>query len=308
MAPLHEIAGYEVLDTLGHGARSSIFAVKDRKGQVYALKRVERKVEADQRFLDQAIGEHKIARQFDHPTLRKSLKLVRVGWPFKVTEVIVLMELVDGTTLEQHHPTRMTELCSVFKRVAEGLSVMHDAGFVHADIKPKNILLNDEEQIKIIDFGQSCPIGTVKERIQGTPDYIAPEQVRRREITPRTDVFNLGASMYWMLTDRYVPTVLPSKARRKESSELDLPAVGLKVNEEEEELNKRDCPPPIELNDHVPPALSGLIMECVQRRPSKRPGTMKEVIDRIDLAIGQSERNGGGEVVVSGVIPRRNAS
>jgi len=307
MPPLNEISGYEVLDTLGHGARSAIYAVRDKKNQVYALKRVQRKVEADQRFIDQAIGEHKIARQFDHPALRKSIKLTRVGWPFKVTEVQVLMELVDGKTLEEHHPTRMTELCDIFKRVAEGLAVMHDMGYVHADIKPKNILLTGGNAIKIIDFGQSCPIGTVKERIQGTPDYIAPEQVRRREITPSTDIFNLGASMYWLLTDRYVPTVLPSKAK-KDSSELDMPAVGLKVNEQDMELSKRDCPPPVELNDHVPPALSSLIMECVQRRPSKRPSTIKEVIDRIDLAIGQSERNGGGEVVAAGVTPRRNAS
>jgi len=307
MPPMHEIAGYEVISTLGHGARSSIFAVKDRKGQVYALKRVERKVEGDQRFLDQAIGEHKIAKQFDHPTLRKSYKLTRVGWPFKVTEVLVLMEMIDGTTLEEHHPTKMTELCDIFKRVAQGLNVMHEAGYVHADIKPKNILLTDNQQIKIIDFGQSCAIGTIKERIQGTPDYIAPEQVRRRAITPSTDVFNLGASMYWMLTDRHVPTVLPSKAK-KESSELDMPAVGLKMPEDDQELTKRECPPPAELNDHVPPALSSLIMECVQRRPSKRPSTMKEVIDRIELSIDQSARRGGDETVESGVVPRRNAS
>ena len=61
---------------------------------------------------------------------------------------------------------------------------------------------------KVIDLGQSCPIGTVKPRIQGTPDYIAPEQVHRRPITPLTDVYNFGATMYWVLTRQHVPTAL----------------------------------------------------------------------------------------------------
>ena len=52
----------------------------------------------------------------------------------------------------------------------------------------------------MIDYGQSCRIGTIKERIQGTPDYIAPEQVARRPVSVATDVFNLGASLYWALT------------------------------------------------------------------------------------------------------------
>ena len=64
---------------------------------------------------------------------------------------------------------------------------------------------------KIIDLGQSCPIGTTKSRIQGTPDYIAPEQVKRRTLGPRTDVFNLGATMYWALTGKNVPTLIPKK-------------------------------------------------------------------------------------------------
>ena len=63
--------------------------------------------------------------------------------------------------------------------------------------------------LKIIDLGQSCKLGAIKSRIQGTPDYIAPEQVLRKHISHRTDIFNLGATMYWALTGKNVPTLIP---------------------------------------------------------------------------------------------------
>src|SRR6201999_3313842 len=115
-------------------------------------------------------------------------------------EIYVLMEMVDGMTLEQQHSEDIVVLCRLMQQVASGLLAMHKAGFVHADIKPNNILVTDDLHVKIIDFGQSCAVGTVKERIQGTPDYIAPEQVNRKPINQQTDVFNLGATLYWNLT------------------------------------------------------------------------------------------------------------
>ena len=93
---------------------------------------------------------------------------------------------------------------------------MHQMGYVHCDIKPNNILRNDKGEVKVIDFGQSCKIGTVKERIQGTPDYIAPEQVARRPITVQTDVFNLGATLYWALTGKAHPDALHGQQEGRE--------------------------------------------------------------------------------------------
>ena len=76
-------------------------------------------------------------------------------------------------------------------------------------------------EVKVIDFGQSCRIGTVKERIQGTPDYIAPEQVARRPITSQTDVFNLGATLYWALTGQDIPTLYTVNKKGENSFLLD---------------------------------------------------------------------------------------
>ncbi|MEX2545884.1 MAG: serine/threonine-protein kinase [Phycisphaeraceae bacterium] len=301
MSELHEIAGYEIVATLGHGARSTIYHVRDRRREQYALKRVVKATASDQRYLDQAIREHQIARRFDHPSIRKSHRLLRQRNFIRTSEVLVLMELVLGKTLEQHQPKRLADLVLTCRHAAEGLAVMHEQGYVHADIKPNNIMINQDGAVKIIDFGQSCPSGTIKNRIQGTPDYIAPEQVQRKRIIPQTDIFNLGATMYWLLTRQHVPTMMPKGQ------------AGMALKTETR------CAPPIEHNPEVPPALSSLVMDCIERHPSERPDTMVHVIDRIDIALAQLQRrdvsgggsggrSGGSGGVAETQVPRRNAS
>lgn len=272
MAEFNSIAGYEVISTLGYGARSVIFKVRDSHQQLYALKRVTKSSPGDQRFIDQAIQEHRVASQFDHPALRKSYKLIRDRSFLRLTGVIVVMELVEGNTLDHHQPEGMIETIELLRHVAEGLAVMHAAGYVHADIKPSNIMLEERGRVKLIDFGHSCPVGTVKPRIQGTPDYIAPEQVKREAITIRTDVFNFGATMYWLLTGRHVPTSMPKKGQIGQRVQVDEP-----------------CLPPIEHNGDVPPALSSLVMDSIERGPHHRPETMSQVISRLEVAASQCE-------------------
>src|SRR5205823_1159523 len=129
-------------------------------------------------------------------------------------------------------------------------------GFVHCDLKPNNILLAPDGRVKVIDLGQACKVGTQKQRIQGTPDYISPEQVRREPVTQRTDVYNFGATLYWALTGRNFPTLFTLK--RGENSFL--------VDSQ--------IPTPQALNDEVPETLSNLAMECVRTNPAKRPADM----------------------------------
>ncbi len=267
--------GYEVLGTLGYGARSTIYQVRDSEKKIFALKHVVRRVPTDQRFLDQAICEHEVASRFRYPSLRRSYKVIRQRRFIRTTEISVIMELVDGESLEQHPIDDMMVVCGLIQQVSSGLHEMHTAGYVHADIKPNNIMVNAAKQVKIIDFGQSCPSGTVKERIQGTPDYIAPEQVLRRRITAQTDVFNLGATLYWLLTRKHVPTMIP-----KSDSGMEI-------------RHSASVPHPRELNPKVPPALSSLIMNCVEKKPDNRPESMIIFQERLDLAISQIPKEGG---------------
>jgi serine/threonine-protein kinase len=189
---------------------------------------------------------------------------------------MVLMEFVDAHTLESHQCQTMLQFCELAKQVAAGLGAMHSKGYVHADIKPNNILVTDTASVKIIDFGQSCETGTVKERIQGTPDYIAPEQVRREPITPATDVFNFGATMYFVLTGKYIPTLIPKGQP------------GQIVTDNHGHAGRFPAPDQVDAN--IPSALSKLVMESVQADPAARPKTMKSVADRLAMASVQLER------------------
>lgn len=266
------IEGYRVLKEVGQGAASIIYLVQDPKTKhIWALKHVEKKDPKDQRFLDQAEAEYKIASELNHPSIRKIDRLIKKKANLISTkELFLVMEYVDGISEERQPPRTFTKAVDIFHQVASALAHMHDHGYVHADMKPNNIMVAGEVA-KIIDLGQSCKIGTVKERIQGTPDYIAPEQVHRRAITPKTDIYNLGATMYWTFTRRHIPTALAK------SDAL--------VGSLEDHLIEK--PKPVnELNPRVHPRLAELIMQCVEIDPDKRPESMAVVADRLNLILG----------------------
>ncbi|HVZ94939.1 MAG TPA: serine/threonine-protein kinase, partial [Phycisphaerales bacterium] len=208
--PGTKLAGYDVLAEIGRGAASIIYLAQDPKTkQIWALKHVERQEPKEDRFLKQAESEYEISQKVRHPAIRHIERLIRQRQMLVTTkDLFLVMEYVDGVSIERTPPRTFEEAVEVFRQVALALDHMHKQGFVHADMKPNNIVVDGKGLVKIIDLGQACAVGTVKERIQGTPDYIAPEQVHCRPITPKTDVYNLGASMYWILTRKHIPTAL----------------------------------------------------------------------------------------------------
>jgi eukaryotic-like serine/threonine-protein kinase len=299
------VAGYTVYERLGTGARSSIWLVADRRsGEQFSLKRVTRRATDDLRYLGQAQNDFEIASQLNHPHLRKSFEIRKIRRLFQLKELHVLMEYVDGRTLEQIGPLGSDDLLTIFMRVAQGLEALHQLGYVHADIKPNNIMIGQGGVVKIIDFGQSCPLNHVKGRIQGTPDYIAPEQVQKGvPLTERTDIFNFGATLYWAITGKAYPTVMPS---RKRATGIDL-------------MGPREAPPPHELNPNVPTALSRLVMDCCQAHPKDRPSDMREVQYRLEVSqhildknratlTGASLRDGGDAVKEVSTSPGDSAA
>ncbi len=256
--------GYRLVGQLGVGARSTIAQVAcEETGKPFALKRVVRNSADDDRFIEQAENEFTVCSAIDHAALRKCFEIQRTKKWFKIRELLILMEYVSGKPLQDNKPTEMPAAIALFRRIAEALHGLHDAGYVHADIKPNNILV-DGDNVKIIDFGQSCPIGHKKDRIQGTPDYIAPEQVRKMPLDQRTDVFNLGATMYWVLTGHNFPTEMEQHAGGNAIT-------GLKRT-------------PKEIDDEIPAALSALVMDCCAENPQNRPKDMRQLIARLSVA------------------------
>jgi serine/threonine protein kinase len=262
-----DIGGYIIKKRIGVGARTTIYlASDDSDGKEVALKRVILEKPEDARIFEQVEMEFKIAQKIDHPYVRKCYKLKKIRSMFKTKEMLLAMEYFDGQSLEDGPALSLLDVLLVFRMVATGLNAMHQCGLVHCDIKPNNILLSKAGSIKIIDLGQSCRIGTTKRRIQGTPDYIAPEQVRRKPLGPKTDIFNLGATMYWAITGKTVPTLIPKKD-----------PFGLPVQE--------TVRAPHEIRSQIPVGISKLVMDCVEDDPAKRPTDMAAVISRLDLMI-----------------------
>jgi len=261
------VGGFTIKKRLGNGARSTIYlANDDQDANDIALKRIIFERPEDSRIFEQTENEYRIARRIDQIYVRKCYKLKKFRSLFKVKEMLLSMEYFDGETLENCPGLSLGDVLLVFRMVAMGLNAMHREGFVHCDIKPNNILLSKGGSIKIIDLGQSCKIGTTKPRIQGTPDYIAPEQVRRKPLGPKTDIFNLGATMYWALTGKNVPTLIPKTN-----------SYGLPVTE--------TLRAPHEIKKQLPRGLSKLVMDCVKNNPAERPRNMMMIISRLDLMI-----------------------
>ncbi|GAG31215.1 unnamed protein product, partial [marine sediment metagenome] len=207
-----DVGGFTIIKRIGTGARSTIYlATDEEEGIKVALKRVIFERPEDKRVFEQVNTEYKMAQLIDNLYVRKCYELRKMRSIFRVKEMLLSMEYFDGKNLEDCSTLSLGDVLLVFRMVASGLNAMHQHGFVHCDIKPNNILISKSGSIKIIDLGQSCKIGTVKPRIQGTPDYIAPEQVRRKPLGPKTDIFNLGATMFWALTGKHAPTMIPKK-------------------------------------------------------------------------------------------------
>ena len=263
-----ELDGFTIIKKLGTGARSTIFlALDEENGSTVALKRSIYEKPEDGRIFEQITNEYKVSRIVQHPYLRKCNKLIKIRKMLKVKELLLSMEMFEGETLEKFKSLSLGDVLLVFRMIADGLNAMHQQGYIHCDIKPNNILINESGAIRIIDLGQGCKIGTIKPRIQGTPDYIAPEQVKRKHLDQRTDVFNLGATMYWALTGKNVLTLIPQS------------------NDISATLSQRNFPAPHQLHRRIPLGVSKLVTDCVKEEPEKRPSSMAEVISRLDLLI-----------------------
>ena len=283
------VFGYEVVDFIGEGAGSRIYAVTHpTTKQLFALKHVLPKQDKDVRFVEQLEAEFEVGRQVSHPGLRRSLDLKISRSLFrKVTEAALVLELFDGASLERRLPQSIAQTVEVFIRSADALASLHALGYVHCDLKPNNILFDAAtKNVKVIDLGQAAKIGTAKTRIQGTPDYIAPEQVKCLPVTVQTDVFNFGATMYWSLCGRKLPTLFNIK--KSENSFLLDTAMA----------SPRDC------NKQVPETLSNLVMECVRTNPQKRPTDMVELSRRLEIILHVIRKEQAA--AASAAAPRRS--
>ena len=250
---------YRVVGPLGTGAGSTILQIADRTrgGKRFALKVVKRQDSDDDVYIAQAQTEYDAAQKLNHPAIARIYDCrIKRSLLFKVNSVELLMEFVDGKTLDEIEGPTMSQLVLIFNQVADALVHMHRRGVYHGDLKPSNIMVTKEGKVKLIDFGTAWLKGQEKNRIQGTPQYMAPEQVTEKTVDERTDIYNFGATMYRMFTGRYANP--GSTPRTGDNLKLKLA-------------------PPIQINANIPGTLNETILACLQLSPERRPAGMFEV-------------------------------
>ena len=210
----------------------------------------------------------------DHPNLIKIYALeAQRNWLFRTRKVHLLIEYVNGQTLDMLKKLSIADLLDVFVQVSAAVNHMHRRGVFHADLKPNNIMLSRSGEVKVIDFGLAWIKGEDKGRLQGTPEYMAPEQVSHSLVNERTDIFNFGATMYRLTTWRLPPSCMI------EQGSLPLDAKNW----------KRLLKPVQDCNAEAPSALCDLIHRCLSYKAHDRPMRMHDVKSELEqIAATQS--------------------
>jgi eukaryotic-like serine/threonine-protein kinase len=262
-----KIGKFTVLATLGAGAHSSILRIRrEDDGREYALKVVTVDDDEEKKFLDQARHEFRVGQMLDHPSLVKVHAFeTESDWLFRVKKARLLIEYVPGKTLDQVQLLKMARLLRVFEKVAAGLVHMHARGVIHADLKPNNVMLVRGTDVKVLDYGLAWIKGEPKDRVQGTPEYMAPETASNKLINERTDIYNFGAMMYRLATFQLPPSLIPM--------------AGIKLNEK---TFREMLKPVSQLNPGAPKELADLIHRCLSYNALKRPERMSEVQGVLD--------------------------
>lgn len=262
---------------LGTGAGTKVSLMRDVKdGRLYCKKYVSATAPNWQSQIRQLKNEFDVGVGNSHSVLRKSFEYGILKRKLRAIEAYNILAYVDGTPLDKFAEDTEVELVvKVFWHVADGLQELHNRGFVHGDIKPRNILCAKNGRPTLIDFGQACPLLTRKQRIQGTKDFIAKEQVERRPLDQRTDVFGLGATMHRIFLGKSAETELNTTSVAKTGISLD------------RRLSKR-----LDRAQALDQAILKLIEDCCKSEQADRPDNMQLLKNRLEVSFERFSQTG----------------
>jgi serine/threonine protein kinase len=258
--PTVKLARYEVVRELGKGAMGIVYLAKDPLiGRLVALKTI-RPARGDEEetreFQQRFVREAQAAGILNHPSI---VTVHDIGQDEPSGVSFIAMEYVEGNNLKeilaQGRPLSFDEIGEIVAQVADAIDFAHSKGIVHRDVKPANIILVEGNRAKITDFGiakiASGANLTTTGQFLGTPNYMAPEQIRGAPVDGRTDIFSLGICLYECLT------------RRKPFGGESLTSISYKIVHE-------PFPPLHEINPQIPDGYTDVVALCLAKDPTKR--------------------------------------
>jgi serine/threonine-protein kinase len=265
MTSLHagdQLDHYRIDRLVARSGMASVFAGTDlRSGRPVAIKIPHPEMEGDPVLFDRFRREAEIGSKLDHPGVMKVLV------DDDRSQFYMVMEWVEGRLLRQilneQKKLPLERALHITRGICDALDYIHRNGVAHRDLKPENVMVDAEDNIKLIDFGIAANAGARRltfakfSQTMGTPDYISPEQVRGKRGDARSDLYSLGVMFYEMLTGK-VPFQGPNPFAIMNDRLLNNPI------------------PPREVDPTITPQLQEIIYRALERDPKKRYANARE--------------------------------
>jgi ribosomal protein S27E len=280
------VGRFELIEQLGFGGFGAVWRAHDTRLDRTVAVKIPRKGQLTPDETEKFLREARAAGQLEHPGI---VSVHEVGLEddlvYIVSDFVEGLSLADWLTGQKFTYREAAELCA---KIADALHFAHEKGITHRDLKPSNIMLDAAGQPHLMDFGLAKrEAGEVTMTLDGvplgTPAYMSPEQAKgeARQADRRTDVYSLGVILYELLTGER-----PFRGN-----------VRMLIKQVIE-----DQPPkPRNLDSHIPRDLETICLKCLEKEPSRRYGTARELAEELrrylhgaDLALVQAESAGGG--------------
>ena len=252
---------YTVQDKIGTGGMATVYrGVDEVLGRTVAIKTMLPQYAADESFAARFKQEAQAAAALQSPYI-----VSVYDWGKDGDTYYIVMEYLRGIDLKsgirRHGALDPQKVAQIGSQIAQALSIAHKHDIIHRDIKPQNIMVQQDGNIKVMDFGIARAKNshiTTDNSVLGTAHYVSPEQTQGKDLGPTTDIYSLGIVMYEASTGR-----VPFDGD-------DAISVALK------QVNEQPLPPS-QINPAVDPSLEGIILKCMQKNPADRFQTADEL-------------------------------
>jgi YVTN family beta-propeller protein len=267
------LAGYRIDELLGRGGMGVVYLAQDLSlERRVALKLLAPELSSEEGFRERFLRESRLAASIDHPNVIPIYEAGELDGT-----LFIAMRYVEGSDLKrllEQEPLEPARALGLLEQVADGLDVAHEHGLVHRDVKPSNVLVaaqGGREHVYLADFGLSRRLAVAgaveRSHFSGSADYVAPEQVQRKPLDGRADLYALGCVLYECLTGR------PPLQR-------DTVAATLFAHLED------DPAPASEENPALPTDLDPVLARALAKEPDERQSSCGELVEEAREALG----------------------